>query len=159
MSESDEHRGDEPPAAEPTGCPKTMWDGPYSYPCGMGARVGVCATHGRFRHDTPPAPADPDRPCPHDDLHLDADVQRLTASDDDPTVVAYIVELQIHCKAEGCGERFRWTGVPAGMMPNRPACSADEFTLHAPIRPATADPDFGLGIPGFAIRYGAGGSR
>jgi hypothetical protein len=41
------------------------------------------------------------------------------------------------------------------MMP--PACTADEFTLHAPVRPASADLDFGPGIPGFAIRYNEGG--
>lgn len=29
----------------------------------------------------------------------------------------------------------------------------DERELHAPIRPASSDPDFGLGIPGFAIRF------
>ncbi|TDB79605.1 hypothetical protein [Micromonospora sp. KC721] len=151
---TDDHRRGQV-AAEPAGCPKTMWDGPYSYRCGLGAASGVCARHGRFRHETP-AQADPDRPCPHTDMHLDADVQRLTASEDDDTVVAYIVELQVRCTAEGCNERFRWSGVPAGLRPDRPACSPDEFVLHAPIRPATADPDFGLGIPGFAIQYRGG---
>lgn len=28
----------------------------------------------------------------------------------------------------------------------------DETELRAPLRPASADPDFGLGIPGVAIR-------
>ena len=151
---SDEHRGD-PPAAELPGCPKTLWDGLTPYQCDEGAETGVCPNHGRFR--MPPPSADPDKPCQHVDMHLDADVQRLTASDDDATVVAYIVELSIRCLA--CQERFRWTGVPAGLMPDRPACSADEFVLHAPIRPASADPDFGLDIPGFAIQYRAGGER
>lgn len=27
--------------------------------------------------------------------------------------------------------------------------------LRAPIRPASADPDFGLGIPGFAVTWNA----
>lgn len=150
---SDQQSG-EPPAAEPGGCPKTMWDALTPYQCEQGAETGVCPTHGRFRHA---APADPDKPCPHVDMHMDGDVQRLTASEDDPTVMAYIVELSIRCVA--CQERFRWTGVPAGLMPDRPACSPDEFVLHAPIRPASADPDFGLGIPGFAIQYRAGGGR
>ncbi|MBL6275350.1 hypothetical protein JMF97_04140 [Micromonospora fiedleri] len=145
---NDDQHGGQQPAAEPAGCPKVMWDGPDHIRCNQGADNGVCPLHGRFRH---PQPADPDRPCLHTDMHLDADVQRLTASDDDPTVVAYIVELQVRCLA--CQERFRWVGVPAGLMPGRPACSPDEFTLHAPIRPSTADPDFGLGIPGFAIQY------
>lgn len=34
---------------EPSGCPETVWDGPYSMRCGKGADVGVCSTHGRFR--------------------------------------------------------------------------------------------------------------
>lgn len=150
---SDEHRGGEPPAAEQPGCPKTLWDRLTPYQCDEGAETGVCPTHGKFRHE----PADPDKPCQHPDMHLDADVQRLTATDDDPTVVAYIVELQIRCL--GCQERFRWSGVPAGLMPDRPACSPDEFTMYAPIRPGSADRDFGLGIPGYAIQYRQGGGR
>jgi hypothetical protein len=31
--------------------------------------------------------------------------------------------------------------------------SVDETELHAPLRPASVDPDFGLGLPGFAIQY------
>lgn len=29
----------------------------------------------------------------------------------------------------------------------------DETELRAPLRPASSDPDFGLGLPGYAIRY------
>jgi hypothetical protein len=35
-------------------------------------------------------------------------------------------------------------------------CSVDEFELRAPIRPASGDPDFGLGIPGYAVSWEEG---
>lgn len=66
-------------------------------------------------------------------------------------MVGYMAEIRVHCA--NCDERFRWIGVEAGMMPSRPMCSVDETELHAPLRPASADPDFGLGIPGFAVRF------
>lgn len=31
------------------GCPVTVWDGPYSFRCGLGEGVGNCAYHGPFR--------------------------------------------------------------------------------------------------------------
>lgn len=30
------------------GCPVTVWDGPYSTRCGLGASIGRCAYHGQF---------------------------------------------------------------------------------------------------------------
>ena len=94
---------------------------------------------------------DPDRPCPHENFAAFVDVQRLTASDDDPTVVGYSAEVTIHCV--DCAEPFRFVGMPAGVLPNRPACSVDEREARLPIRPASSDPDFGLGIPGFSVRF------
>lgn len=95
------------------------------------------------------SPTDPDRPCPHEQFAAQVNVIRLTTTDDGP-VTGYTAELTVHCGQ--CGERFRWIGVPAGLQPNRPCCSVDETELRAPLRPATSDPDFGLGIPGFAIQ-------
>jgi hypothetical protein len=95
--------------------------------------------------------ADPDMACPHEGLHADVAINRLTASDDDPTVVAFIADVTVRCL--DCGEPFRWTGVQAGLNPRRPTCSVNETELHAPLRPASADPDFGLSIPGYAINY------
>lgn len=96
-------------------------------------------------------PADPDRACLHEDFDCTVAVNRLTASDDDPVVIAYTAEIQVMCA--NCREPFRFIGVQAGQMPSRPMCSPDETELRAPIRPASADPDFGLGIPGFAVRF------
>lgn len=97
------------------------------------------------------AAADPDRACAHEDFHALANIGRSAASDDDPTIVAYHVELQVRCA--NCGEPFRFMGVPAGWLADRPTCTVDEATLNAPIRPASSDPDFGLGLPGYAVRY------
>jgi hypothetical protein len=95
--------------------------------------------------------ANPDRACPHENFDAYVDVNRVTASDNDPTVVGYSADIKVTC--HDCGEPFRWTGVPAGISPRQPMCSVDETELHAPLRPASADPDFGLGLPGFAINY------
>lgn len=111
------------------------------------------ATHARdleLLEEGPPA-ADPDRACPHENFAADVDVNRRIASDDDPTVIGFAADIRIACA--NCGERFRWIGIPAGLLAGRPTCSIDEFELHAPIRPATGDPDFGLGIPGYAVTY------
>ncbi|MEU7403831.1 hypothetical protein [Streptomyces sp. NPDC044948] len=99
---------------------------------------------------------DPDRPCPHEDFEAYVDVTRLTGSDTDPTVVGYAASITIRCA--GCKEKFRWTGVPAGSSPRQPMCSIDETELRAPLRPASADPDFGMGLPGFAVHYREGRS-
>lgn len=99
---------------------------------------------------------DPDRPCPH--LHFDVEVDVGRIGEDDPGANgrprAYVAEISVSCAAppNGCGEAFRFTGVPAGLSFNHPTVTVDEATLNAPIRPASADPDFGTGLPGFAIR-------
>lgn len=36
------------------GCPVTVWDGPYSWRCSLGAATGRCAYHGRFARVIPP---------------------------------------------------------------------------------------------------------
>jgi hypothetical protein len=95
-------------------------------------------------------PADPDKPCPHENFNAVVAVNRLTGSEEPGApVAAFMADISVSCGE--CGERFRWIGVEAGMMPGRPMVSVDETELHAPIRPASSDPDFGLGIPGYAI--------
>ena len=91
---------------------------------------------------------DPDKPCPHGDFEARVEINRLMNSEGSG-VAGYAADITAHCAQ--CGERFRWIGVQAGVQPGRPMCSVDEFTLHAPMRPASSDPDFGLGLPGFAV--------
>lgn len=95
----------------------------------------------------------PDRACPHMDFDAVVTVNRLTKTDDGP-VNAFNAEITIRCAH--CNEPFRFIGCPAGLQPNRPCVSVDETELRAPIRPASSDPDFGLGIPGFAVTYREG---
>jgi len=96
---------------------------------------------------------DPDKPCPHDNFEAFVEVNRHTASDTDPTVIGYSADIKVTC--HGCKEPFRWTGLQAGMSPRQPMCSIDETELRAPLRPASADPDFGLGLPGYSVNYRA----
>lgn len=97
-------------------------------------------------------PADPDKACPHVNFDAYVAVGRLyKAEEHDGPPDSYIAEITVECA--DCKEPFRWIGVPAGLRPDRPMVSIDEKTLHAPLRPASSDPDFGLsGIPGFAVR-------
>lgn len=97
---------------------------------------------------------DPDRPCPHEDFESFVEVSRLTANDEDPTVIAFSADIRVNCR--DCEEPFRWIGLQAGLAPDRPMVSVDEKELRAPIRPASSDPDFGLGIPGFAVTWHEG---
>lgn len=94
--------------------------------------------------------ANPDRACPHEDFNAVVAVNRLCSVEGGP-VDAYSADITVSCAQ--CGEPFRWIGAPAGLMPTKPMVSVDETELHAPLRPASSDPDFGLGIPGFAIRH------
>lgn len=105
---------------------------------------------GSVRHWHVVEGADPDRACPHEDFAVEAAVGRITDGEGGP-VMAFVCELRVECVR--CREPFRFIGVPAGVMPGRPACSVDEKTLNIPIRPASSDPDFGLGMPGFAVTY------
>jgi hypothetical protein len=43
-------------------------------------------------------------------------------------------DITVWC--EDCAEPFRWIGVQAGLMPDRPMCSVGETELHAPLRPS-----------------------
>lgn len=96
---------------------------------------------------------DPDRPCPHEDFEAAVEVVRRTDTEGGP-VVGFTTSIRVWCKQ--CDEPFRWIGVQAGDVPERPMCSVDEVELRAPIRPASSDPDFGLGIPGYAVTWREG---
>lgn len=96
--------------------------------------------------------ADPDKACPHENMDAYVAVNRITAREEPGSpVAAFMADIKVSCA--DCGEPFRWIGVPAGMKPGQPMCSVDETELHAPLRPASSDPDFGLGIPGFSVRW------
>lgn len=86
--------------------------------------------------------------CLHMNFDAEVSCNRLTKSDDDPTVIAYNAEIRIRCHE--CGLPFEFIGVDAGMSGERPMASVDAQELRAPIKPK------GLAImpaiPGFAVR-------
>lgn len=90
-----------------------------------------------------------DRPCLHLDFEAIVAVNRIADDGQEPT--AYVADITVCCAA--CREPFRWTGLCAGLSYNHPMVSVDETELRAPLRPASSDPDFGMGLPGFAISY------
>lgn len=99
-----------------------------------------------------PAPsADPDRACPHEDFTAEVTVNRIPKSEADPSIGWFSADITVQCAQ--CREPFRWVGIQAGLSPRKPMCSVDETELRAPIRPASSDPDFGLGLPGFAVNF------
>jgi len=97
---------------------------------------------------------DPDKPCPHEDFEAEVEINRLSGTESGP-VEAFQANIRVRCAH--CEEPFRWIGVQAGLMPDRPMVSVDETELRAPIRPASSDPDFGMGIPGFAVTWAGSG--
>jgi hypothetical protein len=92
---------------------------------------------------------DPDRACPHEDFQVDCDMNRITG-DGGGSPIAFSLDVRVRCLQ--CAEVFRFTGMPAGLSPSGPHCSPDETEARLPMRPASSDPDFGLGLPGFSIR-------
>jgi hypothetical protein len=96
-------------------------------------------------------PADPDKPCPH--LHFQAfvEVNRILAdgADPDSEPIGFAAEVGVKCAQ--CDEPFTWVGTPAGLSPGHPTSSIDKLILNAPLRPASSDPDFGMGMPGYAV--------
>lgn len=104
----------------------------------------------------PDTAINPDVACRHEAFFVQADIARV--GEEDPgsggMPKAYMLEITVKCEdpPNGCGEPFRFCGVPAGMSYQHPMVSPNETELRAPIRPASADPDFGCGLPGFSIR-------
>lgn len=98
--------------------------------------------------------ADPDRACEHEHFEADVAVQRLTKDEQAGVAVgpinAFIAEVRVTCAQ--CGEKFRFLGLDYGAGGATPTCTIDELTAHLPVRPASSDADFGLGVPALAIR-------
>lgn len=98
--------------------------------------------------------ADPDKACPHENFSGHIHVARLgdgVEESEGGQIIGYSAALTIMCV--DCEEPFRFVGVKAGLSQAMPMCSPSEEEIRLPIRPASSDPDFGLGIPGFSIGY------
>lgn len=97
----------------------------------------------------PSTGANPDRACLHNEFFAQVNVARVQP-DETGMPKAFVAEITIQCGE--CGEPFRFSGVPAGMSYAHPMVDPAETELRAPIRPASADPDFGMGLPGVTMR-------
>lgn len=86
------------------------------------------------------------------DFEANVEVNQLLAdgSPEDSTPIGFDATIRVWCK--DCDEKFRWIGVPYGLSPRQPMTDPAEEELRAPLRPASSDSDFGLGLPGFSIR-------
>lgn len=103
-------------------------------------------------------PVDLDRPCLHPDFDAVVNVGRCLpdgSDTDDPTIhpIGYHAEIRVWCKA--CGEPFCWL-MPegsVGLQADRPMIDPEAQELRAPLRPKSAEPEFGLTLPGFHVRF------
>lgn len=93
--------------------------------------------------------------CEHENFIAEVDVNRLTKDDGGP-VAGFSADVRIRCA--DCQEPFVFRGATVGLLPTKPCMSADALELHAPVLPQSADPNFGLGLAGVAmrVREGAG---
>lgn len=90
--------------------------------------------------------------CAHEDFEAEVDVHRLVESE--PEVRGLSADVRIRCRE--CGEPMVFVGAPVGLLPSRPTINVDGTELRAPLRPQSADPHFGMGLPGFAARIREG---
>lgn len=72
--------------------------------------------------------------CSHESFLSKCIVTRLTASETDPTIIGYCLDINIHCAV--CGLPFEFIGVPTGISKSFPCVSFDCLELRAPIRPS-----------------------
>lgn len=92
---------------------------------------------------------DPDRPCEHVNFDAIVKVIRLQDSEEGP-VVGFTAEVNVNCVE--CEEPFVWIGCNPGLSPRGPRVSVDRRELRVPLKPASANLDFGMGLPGFDIK-------
>jgi len=98
---------------------------------------------------------DPDRPCRHEDFVAQVEVNRLLSDDEDDEPRGFAATVRIWCKL--CEESFTFMGVPTvGLLADELTISPDATELRIPVRPRSAEPDFGLGLPGFSVRQRMG---
>lgn len=96
--------------------------------------------------------------CEHEDFAAFVDVARVTSEEGGP-VAGFYAEVRVECVQ--CAEPFVFRGLPVGLSQAQPCISPDGLELRVPCLPQSADPHFGLGLPGFAarVREGEPGAR
>ncbi len=69
--------------------------------------------------------------CPHDARKAQVIVNRLT--DEAGAVTGWTSDIRVWC--DHCGLPFRFLGLPAGVLPDKPTVSYEATELRAPIAP------------------------
>jgi len=90
---------------------------------------------------------DQDKPCEHETFAAVVEVNRIAP--EGGSLTGLMADVTVWCS--DCNEKFRFTGCEPGLSFAAPTVSIDGTQLHAPLRPASADPDFGLGLPSFSV--------
>lgn len=129
-----------------------------AYPSARVAKVYAdcecCGWPSSMRVTSPPIVGNdgrpPARPCEHWNFAVNANVARLTRSEEDATVVGFTCDLTARCA--DCDEPFEWIGLPMGALLSEPACSIDGTEARMPLRPVSASRDFGRNLPGFSVK-------
>lgn len=85
--------------------------------------------------------------CEHMNFDVHANVARLQKSEEDPTIIAFSVDLR--CKCHECGMPFEWVGLPLGFSHYRPTVSIDGQEMRAPLVPQGGTVPEGLA--GFSV--------
>lgn len=77
-----------------------------------------------------------DEPCPHERFTSDIQVFRIVATTE-PGAVPHSYRAEVRVACAGCGERFRWRGVPFGLAEG-PTASPDGLELRACLEPESS---------------------
>ena len=86
--------------------------------------------------------------CEHMNFIANVEVNRLTKSEEDPSIIGYTADVRIRCA--DCSLPFEFIGVDAGYSPRMPMASVDAQELRAPIRPKGSN--ILPAIPGFNVK-------
>jgi len=87
--------------------------------------------------------------CEHENFGALVEVNRLQGRSGDTE--GYKADITVTCT--DCGEPFTWMGnLKVGALADEVTTDVTGVVLCAPLRPQSADPKFGMGIVGFAMR-------
>ena len=73
--------------------------------------------------------------CKHLNFKVEANVARLTESEESDVVTGYRADIEIHCM--DCFMPFQFVGLPGGYNPVCPTVNFDSTELRLPIKPVS----------------------
>ena len=94
--------------------------------------------------------------CEHEEFEAEVICNRITETDSGQ-IVAFRADVRVRCK--DCRTRFRFLGLPVGVLPDRPTTDATDMELRVPMVPDGHMTSAMVGVPGFQMRDPLGGSE